>query len=118
MELSHLNIFNYLAYAHVEATEKSKLDLKSQKMTFIKYLQEVKGYLLWDSQAQRLVISRHVIFDERSILEWSGSIDGVGEVKMDSGDQAQADGMQSTSTYRSVPIEIELDKTHLTQVED
>ena len=37
VELGHLRIFGCLVYAHVEATERSKLDPKSQKMTFIEY---------------------------------------------------------------------------------
>ena len=49
VELGHLKVFGCTAYAHVEAIERSKLDPKSQKMTFIRYPQEVKGYLLWDS---------------------------------------------------------------------
>ena len=49
VELGHLKVFGCTAYAHVEATERSKLDPKSQKMTFIGYPQGVKGYLLWNS---------------------------------------------------------------------
>ena len=46
MELSHLKVFDCPAYALVEEAEQSKLDLKSQKMTFIEYPIGVKGYLL------------------------------------------------------------------------
>ena len=87
MELGHLRIFGCLAYAYVEATERSKLDPKSKKMTFIEYPQGVKGYLLWNSEATKSVISKDIIFDERSILERSRSMGGAGEVKMDSGAQ-------------------------------
>ena len=38
VELSHLKVFGCPAYAHVEATKRSKLDPKSQKMIFIRYL--------------------------------------------------------------------------------
>ena len=37
---------------------------------------------------------------------------------MDSGNQSQIEGIQSTSTYGSVPIEVELSKRCSTQVED
>ena len=99
---------------HIKATEGNKLDPKSQKMTFIGYAQGVKMYILWDSQAQRLVISRDVIFDEKSILERPRSSDGAGELKMDSGAQSQANDMQSTSTYRSISIEVELGRRDFT----
>ena len=51
MELGYLKVFGCTAYAHVKANKRSKLDLKSQKMTFIGYPKGVKGYLLWNSQA-------------------------------------------------------------------
>ncbi|EHA8589970.1 putative Retrovirus-related Pol polyprotein from transposon TNT 1-94 [Cocos nucifera] len=37
VELGHLKVFGCIAYAHMEATERSKLDSKSQKMIFIGY---------------------------------------------------------------------------------
>ena len=46
VELGHLKIFACPTYAHVEVIERSKLDPKSQRMTFIRYPQGVKGYLL------------------------------------------------------------------------
>ena len=64
------------------------------------------------------MISRDVIFDEKSILERSESIEGSGDVKVNSGDLSEVDGMQSTSTYMGAPIEVELSRRRLTQVED
>ena len=43
---------------------------------------------------------------------------GSEKVKTDSGDMSEADGMQSISTYRGVPVEVELSRRYLTQVED
>lgn len=37
VELSHLKIFGFPAYTHVEATERSMLHPKFEKMTFIRY---------------------------------------------------------------------------------
>ena len=64
------------------------------------------------------MISKDVIFDEKSILERSGSTNGYEKVKVDSGGLLEADGMQSIFTYRSIPVEVELGRRELTQVED
>ena len=60
------------------------------------------------------MISRDVIFDEKSILERSGSIRGSKKMKVDSGDLSEVDGMQSTSTYRGILVEVELGRRELT----
>ena len=86
-------------------------------MIFIRYPQGVKGYLLWDSQAQKSVISRDVIFDEKSILR-RFEINETRETKVNSGGQSENDGMQVTSTYRSVPVEVELGKKVLSPIEN
>ena len=39
-------------------------------------------------------------------------------MKMDSGNQSQTEGIQSTSTYGSVPIEVELSRRYSTQVKN
>ena len=117
MELGHLKVFGCIAYAHVEATKRSKLDSKSQKMTFIGYPQGVKGYLLWNLEAQNAIISRDVIFDEKSILKRSG-ISETRKMKVNSGGQSEIDDMQSTSTYRSIPVEVELGRKVLSQIEN
>ena len=44
----------------------------------------VKGYLLWDPHFQKFVISKNVIFDEKSILRKLESMDGVGKIVQDS----------------------------------
>uniref|UniRef100_UPI00403FCC78 hypothetical protein n=1 Tax=Areca yellow leaf disease phytoplasma TaxID=927614 RepID=UPI00403FCC78 len=43
VELGHLKVFGCPAYAHVEATERSKLDPKSRKMIFIGYPRGSQG---------------------------------------------------------------------------
>jgi len=47
--------------------EVSKLDSKSRKYVFLGYVDEVKGYRLWDPTTHKLVISRDVIFVEDKI---------------------------------------------------
>uniref|UniRef100_A0A2N9FQZ7 Integrase catalytic domain-containing protein n=1 Tax=Fagus sylvatica TaxID=28930 RepID=A0A2N9FQZ7_FAGSY len=52
--------------------DRSKLDPKSKKCIFLGFKKGVKGYKLWDPVAQKVVISRDVVFDEKwSLMNWS-----------------------------------------------
>lgn len=42
--------------------ETSKLDPKFRKCIFLKYVDEVKGYYLWDLITYKVIISRDIIF--------------------------------------------------------
>ena len=87
MELGHLKVVDCPAYTLVEEAEQSKLDPKSQKIIFIEYPAGVKGYLLWNSYFQKCVISRDVIFDEKSILKKLRSTDGADKIVQGSSGQ-------------------------------
>jgi len=62
-------IFGCPAYVHIPSEERSKLDSKSKKCIFIGFKKEVKGYKLWDLVLEKVVISRDVVFDEKSMLK-------------------------------------------------
>jgi len=68
VNLLDLRIFGCPAYVHVPDKERSKLDPKSRKCIFLGYEKGVKGYRLWDPEAQKRVISRDVVFDEAFML--------------------------------------------------
>ena len=42
--LSHLRVLGCMAYVHVDASERSKLDAKMKKMIFLGYPRGVNGY--------------------------------------------------------------------------
>uniref|UniRef100_A0A2N9HA88 CCHC-type domain-containing protein n=1 Tax=Fagus sylvatica TaxID=28930 RepID=A0A2N9HA88_FAGSY len=52
-----------------EVKNRSKLDPKSKKCIFLGFKKGVKGYKLWDPVAQKVVISRDVVFDEKSMTK-------------------------------------------------
>ena len=54
---------------HVSSEEKSKLDAKFRKCIFLGYPKSVKEFKLWDSKVNKVVISRDVICDEKSMLQ-------------------------------------------------
>ena len=62
VDYSRLRVFGCLAYAHIARDERSKLDAKSIQCTFLGYHKGVKGFNLWDLKANKVVISRDVIF--------------------------------------------------------
>ena len=79
VNLSHLRVFGCISYVHIDSTERSKLDAKSNKCVFVGYGGEEFGYRFWDYENRKIIRSRDVIFNEnvmykdRSIAESSSS---------------------------------------------
>ena len=59
--VSHLKLFDCVAYAHVRDELRRKLDKKGQNCIFISYSEDTKAYKLDDTVARK-VISRDVQF--------------------------------------------------------
>ncbi|WVZ02641.1 hypothetical protein V8G54_023447 [Vigna mungo] len=66
IKLSHLKIFDYVAYVHISDQGRNKLDPKSKKCTFIGYGEDEFCYRIWDNENQKTIRSRDVIFNEKS----------------------------------------------------
>jgi hypothetical protein len=64
-----MRIFGCPAYVHISGEDGLKLNPKSKKCIFLGFKKEVKGYRLWDPVAQKVVISRDVVFDEKSMTK-------------------------------------------------
>ena len=69
VDYSSLRVFGCPAYVHIPSKERSKLDLKSRQCVFLRYGKGVNGYKFWDPKANKVVISRDMIFDENFILK-------------------------------------------------
>uniref|UniRef100_A0A2N9EPJ3 CCHC-type domain-containing protein n=1 Tax=Fagus sylvatica TaxID=28930 RepID=A0A2N9EPJ3_FAGSY len=69
VDYSFMRIFGCPAYVHISGEDRSKLDPKSKKCIFLGFKKGVKGYKLWDPVAQKVVISRDVVFDEKSMTK-------------------------------------------------
>ena len=50
VEFSHLKVFVYVSYIHIDYVAHSKLDAKSKICFFIDYGDEKFGYKFWDEQ--------------------------------------------------------------------
>ena len=57
-------------YAHVPAEKRIKLDIKSQKCVFLGYSDVTKAYRHLDVKTNKLVISRDVIYYEKTTWNW------------------------------------------------
>ena len=61
---SFLKTFGCEAFVHVDKENRTKLDAKSWKCTFIGYGIYDYGYRLWDFENMKMIRSRDVIFNE------------------------------------------------------
>ncbi|WVZ49277.1 hypothetical protein U9M48_000649 [Paspalum notatum var. saurae] len=62
----HLRVFGCKCYPNITATAPHKLAPRSVMCVFLGYSSEHKGYRCLDPITNRIIISRHVVFDESS----------------------------------------------------
>jgi hypothetical protein len=60
----HLRVFGCACYPNTSATAPHKLSPRSTRCLFLGYSPDHKGYRCLDLTSHRIIISRHVIFDE------------------------------------------------------
>ena len=63
-KISHLRVFGRTAYSLIPNTERRKLDKKAQRMCFISYSKNPKGYGLIDLNTNKVVTRRDVVFNK------------------------------------------------------
>jgi hypothetical protein len=60
----HLRVFGCACYPNISATAPHKLSPRSTRCLFLGYSSDHKGYRCLDLASNRIIISRHVVFDE------------------------------------------------------
>jgi hypothetical protein len=63
----HMSVFGCTCYPNTTATAPHKLSPRSTRCVFISYSADHKGYRCLDLSTNRLIISRHVVFDKDSL---------------------------------------------------
>ena len=63
--LSHVRVFGCMCYAYIaEVNKKGKLSNKAEKLCFIGYSSQTKGYCLIDKSTSKVLVHQDVIFNE------------------------------------------------------
>ena len=62
--LSHLQVFESIAYVHIPTEKWQKLNPSSKKCIFVGYSSKKKGYKCFNTSTRSVRVSRDVIFDE------------------------------------------------------
>ena len=63
----HLKVFGCLAYGHLPAQGRKKLEPRARACVFVGYSNRTKGYRLWDPSTKDVVHTKHVRFDEGKV---------------------------------------------------
>ena len=66
---SSLIVFGCEAFAHIDKEDRKKLDAKSQKCYLVGYGVNDLGYRLWDVDNHKIIRSRDVVFNEKSMYK-------------------------------------------------
>lgn len=61
-DVNHLKVFDSIAYALIPSQSRDKFDKKGERLIFIGYNDESKGFQLFNARKDRLLLSRDVIF--------------------------------------------------------
>jgi hypothetical protein len=62
----YLRVFGCTCYPNTSSTTPHKLSPRSTRCVFLGYSSDHKGYHCLDLSTNRLIVSRHVVFDETS----------------------------------------------------
>lgn len=65
-DVARLRRFGCLAYVHVEAHKRTKLDPRAVKMIFVGYADNHKAYRCFNPVTKKVIISRNVTFNEQA----------------------------------------------------
>jgi hypothetical protein len=65
-----LKTFGCEAFVHIDKENRTKLEAKSKKCTFIGYSVNDFGYHLWDYENHKIIRSRDVIFNEKFMYKY------------------------------------------------
>lgn len=80
VNISHLKVFGYISYVHVNTEKRDKLDIKLKKCFFIGYDTDEFGYKFWSKKDRKIIKTKDVVFNEKKIYQDKDDLDNVGEL--------------------------------------
>ena len=66
--IENLRVIGCRAYAHVPDAKRKKLDAKATPCWLVGYGEETKGWILWDPESRKYILSRDVTFNENLLI--------------------------------------------------
>lgn len=75
--VSHLQVFRYIAYVQVLEQERSKHDDRSKKLVFIGYDENSKRYRFFNPSNNKVIISKNFEFEEDATWDWRTKIEAA-----------------------------------------
>ncbi|KAE8693713.1 putative beta-D-xylosidase [Hibiscus syriacus] len=79
INISHLRVFGCISYVHINSTERSKLDTKSNKCVFVGYGGDEFDYWFWDYENRKInrsrdvILHKNVMYKDKATLKSSSS---------------------------------------------
>ena len=95
--VQNFKIFGSVAYTHIPKELRNKFDVKSKKCIFVGYAKT--GYRLWDSEKEKIIISRDTVVDEKIMYQRKTSVQIFDESKKET-DRIRLD-LESSSSIDS-----------------
>jgi hypothetical protein len=105
--LDHLKVFGCVAYAHIPDEERKKLDMKAEKLRFVGYSIQCKGYRLYDEEKRQIKIRRDVIFNESNFNLKEGSTVRDETINIEEPILINNEEKQQPDDHRELPEEVE-----------
>ncbi|KAM0990119.1 hypothetical protein ACFX2C_008681 [Malus domestica] len=72
--LDHLRVFGCACYPILKPYKHNKLEPKTTQCIFLGYAAQYKGYICYAIRDHKLIVSRHVVFDEDTFPSLPGSV--------------------------------------------
>lgn len=63
-EINHLKVFGSKVFSHIPKEKRQKWDRKAEEGIFVGYCDNTKGFRIWHPEANKVIISRDVTFNE------------------------------------------------------
>ncbi|GAA0141049.1 hypothetical protein LIER_02284 [Lithospermum erythrorhizon] len=68
--IDHLKVWGCVAHAHIPKVHRGKLDKRSTTCVFLGVSEGTKGYRLYNTETQKIMITKDVIFEEHKSWDW------------------------------------------------
>ncbi|CAL2273057.1 unnamed protein product [Prunus armeniaca] len=87
--VKHLRIFGSLCYTHIPSQLMHKLEETGKNGVFVGYETCEKGYRVFNMRTQKVIVSRRVIFDGKTLWNWEANDELQVSIPWDSSEESR-----------------------------